>query len=157
MARYWRDALDLAGYFSAPVMPRPITKRSLINRLSIVPIVNCLPVFCAWPREDGYATFFAAHCIFALKSGSEIPFYCSVFVHSQSLLLFVARLSRWPERLVMVLSAERSCCCLSTLVAGWRGASWRGGSRKEDLCFPAENSDDEHILYFMKHRTVADK
>jgi len=41
---------------------------------------------------------------------------------------------------------------------GWfeRGGMARG-SRREDLCFPAENSDDEHILYFMKRRTVANK
>ncbi|MEH8164079.1 hypothetical protein [Aeromonas allosaccharophila] len=57
MARYWRDALDLAGYFSALATPRPITKRSLINRLSIVSIINCLPVFCARHREEGHATF----------------------------------------------------------------------------------------------------
>ena len=133
MAQYWRDALDLAGYFSAPATPRPITSRSLINRLSIVPIVNCLPVFCARPHEEGHATFFFGHCIFALKLGSEIPFYCCIFVHSQSLLLFVARLVRWPERLVMVLSAERSCCCLPTLIAGWSAEAWRAGAG-ERIC-----------------------
>lgn len=57
----------------------------------------------------------------------------------------------------MVLSAEKSCSCLLTLMAGWSAEAWRGGSRREDLCFPAENSDDEHILYFMKRRTVANK
>ena len=52
-------------------------------------------------------------------------------------------------REVMLLSPDPDC---------WleRGGMARG-SRREDLCFSAENSDDEHILYFMKHRTVADK
>jgi len=43
-------------------------------------------------------------------------------------LLFVTGLVRWPERLVMVLSAERSCSCLLILIAGWRGG---GMARRE--------------------------
>ncbi|MGL4506551.1 MAG: hypothetical protein ACRCUF_12540, partial [Aeromonas sobria] len=57
LSRYWRDALDLAGYFSAPAAPPRITSCSLIGRLSSALLANHLLFFCAFYHEVACTAF----------------------------------------------------------------------------------------------------